>query len=154
MADQSFTRLPVKPRGRRSTNLSGPATRMMVSWILTKSDEKRERQRLAEEGAGFVHMIKVDEFSSDAEKSDEFLSEQALRRFDEYVRRFEELWEKYEEDPYRDQKIADELGCRLVRDEGDDAEVINEGSTDGAAGSGKKRDKKNPPTHRGGISAD
>jgi hypothetical protein len=96
------------------------------------ADEKRERQRRAEEGAGFVHMVKVDEHSSDAEKPDEILSEQALQRFDEYVLRFEELWEKYEDDPDRDQKIADELGCTLVHDEGDDAEVVDEGSTEGA----------------------
>jgi hypothetical protein len=96
------------------------------------ADEKRERQRRPEEGAAFVHMVKVDELSSDAEKPDEFLSEQALQRFDEYVLRFEELWEKYEDDPDRDQKIADELGCTLVHDEGDDAEVVDEGSTEGA----------------------
>jgi hypothetical protein len=70
-------------------------------------------------------MIRADELSSDTEKPDEFLSEQALQRFDEYVLRFEELWEKYEGGPDRDQKIADELGCTLVHDEGDDAEVID-----------------------------
>ena len=77
-------------------------------------------------------MIKVDESSSDAEKPDEFLYERALQSFDDYVLKFEELWEKYEGDPDRDRKIADELGGRLVHDEGDDAEVIDEGSTEGA----------------------
>lgn len=95
------------------------------AWSFT-ADEKTERQRLAEEGAGFVHMVKLDELSGDAEKPDEFLYEQALQSFDDYVLKFEELWEKYVGDPDRDQKIADELGCRLVHDDGEEDELTSE----------------------------
>jgi hypothetical protein len=118
--------------GRVVVELVDPEIRVSEPAWSFNADEKRQRQRLAEEGAGFVHMIRADELSSDTEKPDEFLSEQALQRFDEYVLRFEELWEKYEGGPDRDQKIADELGCTLVHDEGDDAEVIDEGSMEGS----------------------
>jgi hypothetical protein len=42
------------------------------------------------------------------------------------VLKFEELWEKYEGDPDRDQKIADELGCTLVQDDGEEDELTSE----------------------------
>src|SRR3984893_12895324 len=62
----------------------------------------------------------------DAEKPDEFVYEQALQSFDDYVLKFEELWEKYESDPDRDQKIAAELGSTLVHDDGEEDELTSE----------------------------
>jgi hypothetical protein len=115
-----------KFNGRVVVELVDPEVRVSEpAWSFT-ADEKAERQKLAEQGAGFVHMVRVDEPCGDAEKPDEFLYEQALQSFDDYVLKFEELWEKYEGDPDRDQKIADELGCMLVHDDGEEDELTSE----------------------------
>jgi len=45
--------------------------------------------------------------------------------------RFEELWEKYEDDPDCDRKIADELGCTLLHDHGHEGELIEQEFSEG-----------------------
>jgi hypothetical protein len=115
-----------KFNGRVVVELVDPEVRVSEpAWSFT-ADEKAERQKLAEQGAGLVHMVRADELYGDTEKPDEFLYEQALQSFDDYVLKFEELWEKYEGDPDRDQKIADELGCTLVHDDGEEDELTSE----------------------------
>jgi hypothetical protein len=119
-----------KFNGRVVVELVDPEVRVSEpAWSFT-ADEKAERQKLAEQGAGFVHMVRVDEPYGDAEKPDEFLYEQALQGFDDYVLKFEELWEKYEGDPDRDQKIADELGSTLVHAAGEEDELTSEEPND------------------------
>jgi len=116
--------------GRVVVELVDPEVRVSEpAWSFT-ADEQAERQRLAEQGAGLVHMVRVDELSGDSEKPDEFLYEQALQSFDDHVLKFEELWEKYEGDPDRDQKIAGELGCTLVHEDGEEDELTSEEPND------------------------
>jgi hypothetical protein len=119
-----------KFNGRVVVELVDPEVRVSEpAWSFT-ADEKAEKQKLAEQGAGLVHMVRLDEPYGDAEKPDEFLYEQALQSFDDYVLKFEELWEKYAGDPDRDQKIADELGCTLVHDDGEEDELTSEEPND------------------------
>jgi hypothetical protein len=118
--------------GRVVVELVDPEVRISEpAWSFT-AEEKAERQKLAEQGAGFVHMVRLDELCSETEKPNEFHYEAALQRFDDYVLRFEELWAKYEGDPDRDQKIADELGCTLVPDDGEEEEITGEEPTEPA----------------------
>src|SRR4029077_4996193 len=115
-----------KFNGRVVVELVDPEVRVSEpAWSFT-ADEKAERQKLAEQGGGLVHMVRVDEPYGDAEKPDEFVYEQALQSFDDYALKFEELWEKYESDPDRDQKIAAELGSTLVHDDGKEDELTSE----------------------------
>jgi hypothetical protein len=119
-----------KFNGRVVVELVDPEVRVSEpAWSFT-AEEKAEREKLAEQGSGFVHMVKVNELQGDTEKPDEFLYEQALQSFDDYVLKFEELWEKYDGDPDRDQKIADELGCTLVHDGGEEDELTSEEPND------------------------
>lgn len=112
--------------GRVVIELVDPEIRVSEpAWSFT-AEEKAEREKLAEEGAGFVHMVRMDELCSDTEQPNEFHYEAALQRFDDYVLRFEELWEKYDGDPDRDQKVADELGCTLVNDDTDEGEITDD----------------------------
>src|SRR5260370_2235742 len=99
-----------KFNGRVVVELVDPEVRVsQPAWSFT-ADEKAEKQKLAEQGAGLVHMVRVDELFGDAERTDEFLYEQALQSFDDYVLKCEELLDKYDGDPARYQKIADEIG--------------------------------------------
>ena len=114
-----------KFNGRAVVELVDPEVRVSEpAWSFT-AEEKAERQKPAEQGAGLVHMVRLDEPFGGAEKPDEFLYEQALQSFDDYVLKFEELWEKYADDPDRDQKIADELGCTLIQEDGEEDEITS-----------------------------
>src|SRR5260221_12770188 len=73
--------------------LDGNCDEVRVSepaWSFT-ADEKAERQKLAEQGAGLVQMVRADDLYGDTEKPDQFLYEQAVQNFDNYVLKFEEL---------------------------------------------------------------
>ena len=76
-------------------------------------------------------MIRLEEICGDAEKPNEFHYEHVLQRFDDYVLRFEELWEKYKDDPDCDRNIADELGCTLLHDHGHEGELIEQEFSEG-----------------------
>jgi hypothetical protein len=68
-----------KFNGRVVVELVDPEVRVSEpAWSFT-ADGHAERKKLAEQGAGLVHMVRVDELYGDAEKPDEFLYEQALQ---------------------------------------------------------------------------
>jgi hypothetical protein len=106
--------------GRVVVELLDPEIRISEpAWAFTP-EERAEQQ--SGQSAGFIHMFRVDETGAEVRKLDEFNYERALQHFDEYVLRFEELWEKYKNDPDCDQKIADELGCTLIYDDSEENE--------------------------------
>jgi hypothetical protein len=111
--------------------LANPEIRVSEpAWSFT-AEEKAEGQGIAQQGTGFVHMIRLEEICGDAEKPNEFHYEHVLQRFDDYVLRFEERWEKYEDDPDCGRKIADELGCTLLHDHGHEDELIEQEFSEG-----------------------
>ena len=111
--------------------LANPEIRVSEPAWSFSAEEKAEGQGIAQQGTGFVHMIRLEEICGDAEKPNEFHYEHVLQRFDDYVLRFEERWEKYEDDPDCGRKIADELGCTLLHDHGHEGELIEQEFSEG-----------------------
>jgi hypothetical protein len=66
---------------------------------------------------GFVQKMDMDDGEGSGKPFDEFQYEKMLRKFDDYVARFEDSWERHKDDPEADQKIADELGLTIIPDD-------------------------------------
>ena len=112
--------------GRVVVELLDPEIRISEpAWVFT-AEEKAKREKPSEQSAGFIRMITLDETGGEIRKLNEFHYEKVLEEFDDYVLRFEELWQKYKDDPDCDQKIADELGCSLIDDGGEQADYPDE----------------------------
>jgi hypothetical protein len=100
--------------GRVVVELVEPELRVSVpSWAFSE-EEKEQRPAARERYTGFVHKVELPEIRGGDGKPNEFHYEKVLQSFDDYVVRFEELWERYRDDPDCDQKIANELGCILA----------------------------------------
>ena len=92
------------------------------SWDFAADEEIKMQEMAAQPTAAFIHTIEITDICGDNEKLSEFQYEKLLKRFDEHVAEFEELWERYRDDPDANQKIADELGLVLIQDDTDPEE--------------------------------
>jgi hypothetical protein len=111
--------------GRVVVELLDPEIRISEPvWAFT-TDEKAEQQKPSEISGGFIHMFRVDDGGGEIRQLNEFHYEQALKQFDDYVLRFEELWERYKDDPDCNQKIADELECTWIDDDDEEDEYAD-----------------------------
>jgi hypothetical protein len=108
-----------RSNGRVVVEIVDPELRISLpGWEYT-ADEKAKMEGIAVPKAiGFIQKIEID-VGEDDERRGELQHDKLLQKFDEYVARFEELWERYRDDPDADQKIADELGLILVEDDAD-----------------------------------
>jgi len=109
--------------GRIVVEIVDPELRVSEpSWEFAADEETKMQELAAQPPAGFIHTIEITDICGDNEKLSEFQYEKLLKRFDEHVAEFEELWERYRDDPDANQKIADELGLVLIQDETDPEE--------------------------------
>ena len=120
--------------GRVVVELVDPQLRVSgPSWAFTE-EEKAQKQEMREQYTGFVHKIELPEIPSGDGQLNEFHYEKILQSFDDYVVRFEELWERYRDDPDCDKKIADELGCTLIDGDEEVHGFADDGFSEGDAG--------------------
>jgi hypothetical protein len=111
--------------GRVVIELLDPEIRISEPvWAFTP-EEKAERQEQSELSGGFIHMFRVDDGGGEIRQLNEFHYDQALKQFDDYVLRFEKLWERYKDDPDCNEKIADELGCTWIDDDAEEDECAD-----------------------------
>jgi len=109
--------------GRIVVEIVDPELRVSEpSWESAADEETKMQEMAAQPPAGFIHTIEIADICRDKEKLSEFQYEKLLKRFDEHVAEFEELWERYRDDPDANQRIADELGLVLIQDEADPEE--------------------------------
>jgi len=109
--------------GRIVVEIVDPELRVSEpSWEFAADEETKMQEMAAQPPAGFIHTIGITDICGDNEKLSEFQYEKLLKRFDEHVAEFEELWERYRDDPDANQRIADELGLVLIQDEADPEE--------------------------------
>ena len=109
--------------GRIVVEIVDPELRVSEpSWEFAADEETKMQEMAAQPPAGFIHTIEIADICGDNEKLNEFQYEKLLKRFDEHVAEFEELWERYRDDPDANQKIADELGLVLIQDDTDPEE--------------------------------
>jgi hypothetical protein len=109
--------------GRIVVEIVDPELRVSEpSWEFAADEETKMQEMAAPPPAGFIHTIEITDICGDNEKLSEFQYEKLLKRFDEHVAEFEELWERYRDDPDANQKIAAELGLVLIQDDTDPEE--------------------------------
>src|SRR5260221_3801618 len=109
--------------GRIVVEIVDPELRVSEpSWEFAADEETEMQEMSAQPPAGFIHTIEITDICGDNEKLSEFQYEKLLKRFDEHVSEFEELWERYRDDPDANQNIADELGLVLIQDDTDPEE--------------------------------
>jgi hypothetical protein len=133
-----------KTDGRVVVEIIDPELRISEpSWVFT-ADEKAQREETASEHPiAFIHRIDAGEVCGGDQKLNELDYEKLLQKFDQHVARFEELWERYRDDPEADQKIADELGLILVH--GDEDEEDDFGSSPGGQETGERASEHPDP---------
>jgi hypothetical protein len=109
--------------GRIVVEIVDPELRVSEpSWDFAADEEIKMQEMAAQPPAAFIHTIEITDMCGENEKLSEFQYEKLLKRFDEHVAEFEELWERYRDDPDANQKIADELGLVLIQDDTDPEE--------------------------------
>ena len=100
--------------GRVVVEIIGP--QIKVSGPVWTFTDKEIRERESRVATGFVHRIALDEIVGRDAPLDEFQYEKVLRKFDDHVAQFEELWERYKDDPDVDRKVADAMGMTIMSD--------------------------------------